>query len=122
MIKVLIADDNLLLRESAKLMLSETEDIRVVEEASDGEEVLDKLNANHFDVLVLDINMPKKTGFEVLTTLKARGNKIPILMLSTHSGEDYKNHAIKEGAADYLTKEQDPTELIDAIRKVFRDK
>lgn len=77
MIKVLIADDNHLLRAGLKLILSDTKDIYVVEEASNGQEVLDRLNTNSFDVIVLDINMPKKTGFEVLTELKTRGNKIP---------------------------------------------
>jgi two-component system invasion response regulator UvrY len=121
-IKVLIADDHMLLREGLKLILDETEDIHVVDEASDGEEVLDKVKKNSFDVIVLDINMPRKNGFEVLKELKAWGNKIPVLMLSTYSGEDYRDLSIKEGATGYLTKEQAPAQLIDAIRKVFQDK
>ena len=122
MIRVLIADDHLILREGLKMILEETEDIQVVDEASDGEEVLDKAKKNSFDVIVLDINMPRKNGFEVLGELKARGNKIPVLMLSTYSGEDYRELSIKEGAAGYLTKNQAPAQLIDAIRKVFQDK
>jgi len=121
-IRVLIADDHLILREGLKMILEETEDIQVVDEASDGEEVLDKAKKNSFDVIVLDINMPRKNGFEVLEELKARGNKIPVLMLSTYSGDDYRELSIKEGAAGYLTKNQAPAQLIDAIRKVFQDK
>jgi DNA-binding NarL/FixJ family response regulator len=122
MIKVLIADDHPLLRQGLKLILEETEDIRVAEEASDGEEVLDRLKNNSFDVMVLDINMPKKSGFEVLEELKARGNTIPVLILSTYSEDEYIDLAIKKGAAGYLTKEQAPEKLIDAIRDVFINK
>jgi len=122
LIRVLIADDHLILREGLKMILEETEDIQVVDEASDGEEVLDKAKKNSFDVIVLDINMPRKNGFEVLEELKARGNKIPVLMLSTYSGDDYRELSIKEGAAGYLTKNQAPAQLIDAIRKVCHDK
>ena len=122
MIRVLIADDYLIQREGLKMILDETEDIHVVDEASDGQEVLDKAVDSKFDVILLDINMPRKNGFEVLVALKARGNKIPVLMLSTHYGEDYRDLAIREGAVGYLTKEQSPEKLIDAIRKVFQDK
>lgn len=122
MIRVLIAEDHLILREGLKMILEETEDIHVVDEASDGEEVLDKAKENSIDVIVMDINMPKRDGFGVLKELKAQGNKIPVLMLSSYSGEDYRDLSIKEGAAGYLTKEQAPAELIDAIRKVFQDK
>jgi two-component system, NarL family, invasion response regulator UvrY len=122
MIKVLIADDHPLLREGLKLILEETEDIRVAEEASDGEEVLDRLKNNSFDVMVLDINMPKKSGFEVLEELKARGNTIPVLILSTYSEDEYIDLAIKKGAGGYLTKEQAPEKLIDAIRDLFKNK
>jgi two-component system, NarL family, invasion response regulator UvrY len=121
-IRVLIADDHLILREGLKMILDETEDIHVVDEASDGEEVLDKAKKNNFDVIVLDINMPRKNGFEVLEELKARGNRIPVLMLSTYPGEDYRALSIKEGAAGYFTKGQAPEELIAGIRKVFQDK
>lgn len=122
MIKVLIADDHPLLRQGLRLILEETEDIRVAEEAWDGEEVLDRLKNNSFDVMVLDINMPKKSGFEVLEELKARGNTIPVLILSTYSEDEYIDLAIKKGAAGYLTKEQAPEKLIDAIRDVFKNK
>jgi two-component system, NarL family, invasion response regulator UvrY len=122
MIRVLIADDHLILREGLKMILEETEDIQVVDEASHGDEVLDKAMKNSFDVMVLDINMPRKNGFEVLGELKARGNKIPVLMLSSYYGEDFRDLSIKAGAVGYIKKEQAPVQLIDAIRKVFREK
>jgi len=121
-IRVLVADDHLILREGLKMLLEETEDIHVVDEASDGEEVLDKAKENSIDVIVMDINIPKKNGFEVLVELKARGNKIPVLMLSSYSEEDYRDLSTKEGAAGYLTKKQAPAQLINVIRKAFQDK
>ncbi|MEW6053174.1 MAG: response regulator transcription factor [Nitrospirota bacterium] len=122
MIRVLIVDDHLILREGLKMILEETEDIQVVDEASDSEEVLDKAKENSIDVIVMDINMPKRDGFSILRELKVRGNKIPVLMLSSYSGEDYGALSIKEGAAGYLTKDHAPADLIDAIRKVIQGK
>lgn len=120
MIRVLIADDHSLMRAGLKLILSETEDMHVAEEASNGEEVLNKLKNNSFDVMLLDINMPKKSGFEVLAELRAMGNRMPVVVLSTFPAEDYRDLATKHGAAGYLTKEQAPEQLIDAIRKVVK--
>jgi two-component system, NarL family, invasion response regulator UvrY len=120
MIRVFIADDHSLMREGLKLILSETEDVHVTGEAANGEEVLDKLKHNNFDVIVLDINMPRKTGFEVLEELRTIGNKIPVLILSTYSAEDYRDLATQKGASGYITKEQAPEKLIDAIRQIVK--
>jgi YesN/AraC family two-component response regulator len=65
-IRILIADDHQFVREGLKMILSEAEDIVVAAEASNGEEVLDKLKTDNFDVMILDITMPRKTGIEVL--------------------------------------------------------
>jgi two-component system, NarL family, invasion response regulator UvrY len=122
MIKVLVADDHELMRIGLKMLLEGTEDIVVSAEATNGEEVLDKLKADNFDVMVLDISMPKKTGIELLRELKAQGNKIPVLILSTYSMEECGERAIKEGADGFLSKEDAPEKLIDAIRKVSQFK
>ena len=122
MIKVLIADDHAILRRGLKMILSETEDIVVADEASNGEEALEKLNAMDFDVMVLDITMPRKTGLEVLKELKTLGKEIPVLILSTYSAEEYGEIAIKEGASGYLAKEDAPEKLITAIRTVLQNR
>ena len=122
MIKVLIADDHAILRRGLKMILSETEDIVVADEASNGEEALEKLNAMDFDVMVLDITMPRKTGLEVLKELKTLGKEIPVLILSTYSAEEYGEVAIKEGASGYLAKEDAPEKLITAIRTVLQNR
>jgi DNA-binding NarL/FixJ family response regulator len=121
-IKVLIADDHELMRMGLKMLLEGTEDIVVAAEATNGEEVLEKLKADNFDVLVLDLTMPKKTGLEVLRELKAQGNKIPALILSAHSMEECGERLIKEGADGFLSKEDAPEKLIDAIRKILQKK
>jgi two-component system invasion response regulator UvrY len=104
------------------MILSEAEDIVVAAEASNGEEVLDKLKTDNFDVMVLDISMPKKSGLEVLKELKVQGKKIPILMISAYATEEYGQRAIKGGADGFLSKEDAPEKLIDAIRKLSQSK
>jgi two-component system invasion response regulator UvrY len=122
MIKVLIADDHELMREGLKMILGETKDIVVAAEASNGEEVLDKLNADNFDVMVLDITMPKKNGLEVLRELKAQGKRMPTILLSAHFTEEWSKRAMREGADRFLSKEDASEKLIDAIRNVTQNK
>jgi two-component system invasion response regulator UvrY len=122
MIKVLIADDHEILRKGLKMILGETKDIVVAAEASNGEEVLDKLKVGNFDVMVLDIAMPKKNGFEVLRELKAQGKRIPAILLSAHFTEESSKRAMKEGADRFLSKEDASEKLIDAIRNVVQNK
>ena len=122
MIKLLIADDHHFVREGLKMILSETEDIVVTAEASDGEEVLDKLKADNFDVMLLDMAMPRKSGLDVLREIKAQGDKIPVIMMSAYATDDYGQRAIKDGADGFLSKEDIPEKLIDAIRKVVQNK
>jgi len=121
-IKVLIADDHELTRMGLKMLLEGTEDIVLTAEAANGEEVLDKLKADNFDVMVLDITMPKKNGLEVLRELKAQGKKIPTILLSAYFTEEWSKRAMKEGADRFLSKEDAPEKLIDAIRNVVQNK
>jgi len=120
-IKVLIADDHELTRIGLKMLLEGTEDIVVTAEATNGEEVLDKLKADNFDVMVLDITMPKKNGIEVLRELKAQGKRIPAILLSAHFSEEWSKRAMKEGADRFLSKEDAPEKLIDAIRNLVQN-
>jgi two-component system, NarL family, invasion response regulator UvrY len=122
MIKVLIADDHELMLEGLKMILGETKDIVVAAEASDGQEVLDKLKADNFDVMVLDIHLPKRTGLEVLRELKAQGKRMPAILISASATEEWGERAIEEGADGFLSKEDAPEKLIDAIRNVVQNK
>lgn len=104
------------------MLISETEDIVVACEVSDGEEVLEKVKENDFNVIVLDINLPGKNGVEVLKELRSQGGKIPVLIVSTYSYDDYGELVIQEGASGYIAKEEASEKLIDTLRKVSQNK
>lgn len=118
MIRVLIADDHPIVREGLKQILSETDDILVVDEAANGQEVLSLAWNNNYDVVLLDISMPGRDGLEVLRELKHQKPKLPVLILSMYPEEHYAIRVLRGGAAGYLTKSSAPDELISAIRKV----
>lgn len=118
MIKILIADDHTIVREGLKQIISETPDMAVVAEASNGEDVLEKVSANKYDVILLDISMPGRSGLDILRQLKIEKPKLPIMMLSVYPEEQYAVRALRAGASGYLTKESAPDELIAAIRKI----
>ena len=119
MIKVLIADDHAVVRSGLKQILAETSDIVVAGEAVNGREVLQKLEQQHWDVLVLDITMPGRGGLEVLKDIKHLKPELPVLVLSMHAEEQFATRTLKAGAAGYLNKESAPEELVKAIRKVL---
>lgn len=118
MIKIFIADDHKLFREGLKLIFSETSDMAVVDETGDGEEVFKKITENDYDILLLDISMPGKSGLDILKQIKSIKPQLPVLILSMHLEEHYALRSLKSGASGYLTKESTPEELIKAIRKV----
>jgi DNA-binding NarL/FixJ family response regulator len=116
MLKVLIADDHAIVRKGLKEILRTASEATTVGEASDGAEALAQVNAEPWDVIVLDITMPGQNGLEVLKQLKRDHPKLPVLMLSMHSGYHYVMGSLKAGASGYLNKETAPEELITAIR------
>lgn len=118
MIKVLIADDHSVVRSGIKQILSDESDMQVAGEACNSQEVIEKISNEKYDVLVLDITMPGKSGLEVLTDVKKIRSEIPILILSMHPEEQYAVRALRSGASGYLTKESAPEELVVAIRKI----
>ncbi|MFA6003496.1 MAG: response regulator transcription factor [Elusimicrobiota bacterium] len=118
MISVCVVDDHEVVRRGIRQILSETPDIRVVDEAASGEELLKKLAVKRFDVILLDISMPGRGGLEALKEVKARIPKLPVLMLTMHSEDQYAVRAIKLGADGYLTKELVSDSLAAAIRKL----
>jgi two-component system invasion response regulator UvrY len=119
-IRVLIADDHTIVREGLKQILAETPDMAVVDEASNGQEVLDKAAEVGPDVVLLDISMPGRSGLDILKQLKTDMPGTAVLVLSMYSEEQYALRALKAGASGYLTKESAPDRLIEAIRLVSR--
>jgi len=118
MIRILIADDHRIVREGLKQILAETPDMMVVDEASNGQEVLGRVWENDYDVVLLDISMPGRSGLDILKQLKNERPKLAVLVLSMYSEEQYAIRALRAGASGYMTKESAPDELIEAIRKV----
>jgi len=117
-IRILIADDHAVVRRGLKQIIEETSDIVVQGEAGNAQEVLDKLRTGAWDVLVLDITMPGRSGIDILRDIRQQLPKLPVLVLSMHSEDQYAARVLKAGAAGYLPKEGAPHELIKAIRKV----
>ncbi len=118
MIRVLVADDHPIVREGVKQILSETSDIVVAQEASTGQEAIEAVWKNEYDVVLLDISMPGRDGLETLRELKAIRPKTPVLILSIYPEEHYAVRVLRGGAAGYVAKAGAPDDLITAIRKV----
>jgi len=113
-----VADDHAIVREGLKQIVADSPDMVVAGEAVDGQEVLEQVRKEHWDLILLDLSMPGRSGIDTLKDLKTEKPKLPILVLSMYPEEQYAIRALKAGAAGYLTKESAPEELIEAIRKV----
>jgi DNA-binding NarL/FixJ family response regulator len=118
MTRVVIADDHQILREGLKQLLLAAGDLDVVGEAADGHGVLERVRTLEFDVLLLDMSMPGKSGVELIKQVKAERPKLRILVLSMHEEHQYAVRAIRAGASGYLTKESAAAQLVAAIRKI----
>lgn len=118
MIKVLIADDHPIVRQGLRQILAGTRDMEVAGEAVNGQDALDQVRLGGWDILVLDITMPGRSGFDVLKELKFEQPQLPVLVLSIHAEEQLAVRVLKAGASGYVTKENAPHELVNAIRKV----
>ena len=118
MIKVLIADDHAILRAGLKHILADYADIEVAGEAANGHEALAKAQAEAWNVMLLDMSMPGKSGIELIKQLKLVVPKLPILVLSMHKEDVYAVRALKAGASGYLCKDNADDQLVTALRKV----
>ncbi len=120
MIRVVVVDDHAVVREGLKRIIAENPGMAVTAEASDGHEAVKVINSQPCDVVLLDISMPNKSGLDVLKQLHSESPKLPVLVLSMHSEDQYAVRVLRAGAAGYLTKESAPAKLVQAIRKVVR--
>ena len=117
-IKILIADDHPIVRAGFKQVISDMPDMLVADEASNGQEVLQLIGKKDYDLVLLDISMPGRSGLEILKDLKSEKPKLPVLILSIYPEEQYAIRALRAGASGYMTKASAPNELILAIRKI----
>lgn len=118
-IRVMLADDHILMREGIKQLLEFDGSIEVIEEASDGEECLEKLINSKPQVLLLDINMPKMNGIDVLEEIKKQGIDVKVLILTVHNEVEYLLKAVDIGVDGYILKESESAELKKAINFVI---
>jgi len=118
MLRILIADDHPIVRRGLKQIIADSGDMAVGDEAADGWEVLSKVRASDYDVVLLDVAMPGIDGLDVLTRLRHEKPRLPVLMLSMYPEEQFAIRAFRAGASGYVTKESAPDELVGAIRKV----
>ena len=118
-IRVMLVDDHVLMREGIRQLLEFDSDIKVVDEASNGVECIKKLEKNIPDILLLDINMPKMNGIEVLEELKKRKIDVRVLMLTVHNEIEYLIKANDIGVDGYILKDSESSELKRAIYTIM---
>lgn len=116
-LRILIVDDHPIVRQGLRQALADAE-IGEIVEAATPHEALDLVRQREWDAVVLDIGLPGRGGLEVLKDIKQEVPRLPVLILSMHSEEQYAVRAIRAGAAGYLTKEAAPGQLVDAIHKI----
>src|SRR6185436_8769397 len=117
--RILITDDHAVVRQGLKQILAEEFKRAEFGEASNVQEAIDKVWKEQWDVVVLDITMPGRSGLEVLKEIKKSKPKLPVLMLSMHPEDQFAVRLLKIGASGYMTKESAPNELVGAVKKVI---
>lgn len=118
MIRVLIADDHAIVRGGLKQILATTVDISAAAEATQGQEVIEKVRRAEFDLLLLDMTMPGISGIDLIRRIRNEKPELPILVLSMYNEGQVVSRALRAGAAGYVAKDSEPEVLIAAIRKV----
>ena len=121
-IKVILVDDHAILRAGLKLLLEAEKDIEIVEEACNGEELMNKLTVTETDLIILDLSMPGINGIDLLKLLKTKKTykNIRILVLTMHTEEEYIREALATGADGYVEKSAFDTELLTALHTVMK--
>jgi DNA-binding NarL/FixJ family response regulator len=118
-VRVVIADDQALVRAGLRMILESQGDIEVVAEAGDGEEALAACNQHHPDVVLMDVKMPRLNGLEALRRMAALGDTTKVLILTTFDLDEYVYEALRDGASGFLLKDVRPAQLIEAVRGVM---
>ena len=122
MLKILIADDHTVVRKGLRQILLDEFPGAEIGEVADGGELIKKVMADKWDVVVSDLSMPGRSGLEALQQIKLTHPDLPVLILSIHPEEQYALRALKSGAAGYLSKDTAPDELVKAVQKVLLGK
>lgn len=120
MIHIILTDDHAVVRKGLKQIIEETPGFLVTGEASSGNELIEKVKAEKYDVVILDISMPGKDGLDTLKELRQIAPELPVLVFTIYPEEQYAIRLLKAGASGYLNKESKPEELITAIERITR--
>ena len=119
-IKIIIADDHAIARQGVRMIISQAADMEIVGEAENGNDALRQIQKLDVDVLIMDIEMPEKSGWDALLEIQSIRPKLPVLILSIFPEDHYGTRFLKAGAAGYLSKASTPDEVVEAIRRVHR--
>ena len=118
MIKVLIVDDHAIVRKGLKEILTDEPDIKVFE-AGDAEQAGEMIRNQTWDLIVLDLDLPGKSGLKLLEDVRREPRPLPVLVLSVYSEEQFALRTLRAGAAGYLSKDAAPEQLVSAVRKII---
>ncbi len=119
MLRILVSDDHPIVRQGIKQILEDLTDEHAIDEVSNSNELIQKIRTTNYDILILDITMPGRSGLDILHDIKQFNDKLPVLIVSMHPEEQYAIRALKSGASGYLTKDSAPRELTRAVQKVL---
>ena len=120
MLRILIVDDHAIVRHGLKKILTEDNAKYIFGEAGNSAEALDIVRKQKWDIVVMDVTMPGRSGLEVLKELKKMQKHLPVLILSVHPEDQYAIRALRGGASGYITKASAPEELVKAIHKILK--
>lgn len=122
MIKILVADDHVVVREGLIRIIDQSSDLKVIGEAGTSLEVLQKLRSKNIDILLLDLGMPGRGGLELIKQIKVEFPELPILVFSMHPEDQYEMRVLRAGASGYLNKRTPPDQLLNVIRDIHSGK
>lgn len=120
--RIIIADDHAVVRTGLQLILDETDDLSICDEACNGQELLTKLENGKFDLVILDISMPGKDALDVLKEIKSRWGNLPVVIFTMNADEIYAVRMLQNGASAFINKETNPGQIINILRTVANGK
>lgn len=117
--RFLIADDHAIVRKGIRQILRDEFPDLIIDEVSNGSDLLDNVRVQKYDIIILDISMPGRNGLDILKQLKADENTAPVLVLSMHPEDQYAIRVLKAGASGFLSKDIAAEELVNAIKRIL---
>ncbi|HUS35127.1 MAG TPA: response regulator transcription factor [Verrucomicrobiae bacterium] len=121
-LRIVVADDHPVVREGIRMCLSDWADLEIVGEARDGQEAIECVRAEHPDVVLLDLTMPRMGGLEAVPRIRRLGGGTRVIILTVHNTQEYIRQAMAARVDGYLLKDTAPTEYVDAIHTVMAGK